>query len=235
MLEELELLDDEVVVVEEGLVDVLLDVVVQVWLDVEWLVGLLDLFDPHVQLVQLLVDQVLEVVRRVENTIDTTHQEREEDESNKLQSNREKQFLRCLARVVTVADSRNDFENPVESKNVLCVLRLVGESFGRLTYVDPAAETPVAWILNFTAINLLTEVEPDARVDVIRVNNTEDQASENCQIALTLFAQILQHELEHKLLRLRQSMQMENPKHFHPVIVDAFARVQAWYCGNAID
>lgn len=48
-LVELELLDDQVIIVQKGLVDVVFDVVVEVWLDVEWFVRLLNLFDPHVQ------------------------------------------------------------------------------------------------------------------------------------------------------------------------------------------
>jgi hypothetical protein len=48
-LVELELLDDQVIIVQKGLVDVVFDVVVEVWLDVEWFVRLLNLFNPHVQ------------------------------------------------------------------------------------------------------------------------------------------------------------------------------------------
>lgn len=38
LLKEIELLNDEVVVVEEGLIDVLLNIVIKVWLNVERLI-----------------------------------------------------------------------------------------------------------------------------------------------------------------------------------------------------
>ena len=67
LLIEGELFDDEVVIVEEGLVDVVFDVVVQIWLNMERLVRFLNLFDPHVEGVQLLVDEVFEVVGGVKD------------------------------------------------------------------------------------------------------------------------------------------------------------------------
>ena len=67
---EWELFNDEIEIVKEGLLDVDSDVVVQGWLNVEWLVRLLDLLDPHVESVKLLFDQVVEVVRVVEDTVD---------------------------------------------------------------------------------------------------------------------------------------------------------------------
>jgi len=50
----------------------------------EWFVWLLNFLDPHVQLVQLLINQILEVIRSVKDTIDTTHEEWKEDKSYKL-------------------------------------------------------------------------------------------------------------------------------------------------------
>lgn len=47
-LVKLEFLDNQIVVIEECLIDVVFDIVVKVWLDVERLVRLLDLLDPHV-------------------------------------------------------------------------------------------------------------------------------------------------------------------------------------------
>jgi hypothetical protein len=48
---EIELFDDQVEIVQEGLLDVLADVIVQRRLDVERSVRLLNLLDPHIQLV----------------------------------------------------------------------------------------------------------------------------------------------------------------------------------------
>jgi hypothetical protein len=39
----------------------------------EGLVWLFNFLDPHIKLVQLLINQVFEVVRRIEDTINTTH------------------------------------------------------------------------------------------------------------------------------------------------------------------
>jgi len=62
LLIELEFFNDQVEIIHEGLFDVLSDVVVKSWLDMEWLVGLFNLLDPHVELIQFLLDQVIEVI-----------------------------------------------------------------------------------------------------------------------------------------------------------------------------
>lgn len=67
LLVEGELFDDEVVIVEEGLVDIVFDVIVQIGLNMERLVRFLNLLDPHVEGVQLLVDEVLKIVGGVED------------------------------------------------------------------------------------------------------------------------------------------------------------------------
>ena len=89
LLEKEELFDDQIVIIKESLIDILLDIIVQVRLDMEWFIRFLDLFDPHIQLVQFLIDQIFKVVRGVEDTVDTTHQEREEYKTDELEHNRE--------------------------------------------------------------------------------------------------------------------------------------------------
>jgi hypothetical protein len=69
LLVELELLDNEVEIVKESLLDVFADIVVERWLDVERLVRLFNLLDPHVEGVELLLNEVVEVVRGVEDTV----------------------------------------------------------------------------------------------------------------------------------------------------------------------
>jgi len=56
---------------------------------VEWLVRFFNLLDPHVQRVKFLFNEVIEVIRSVEDTVDGSHQEREEGQSHELKSNRE--------------------------------------------------------------------------------------------------------------------------------------------------
>jgi len=127
LLIEGELFDDEVVIVEEGLIDVVFDVVVQIGLNMERLVRFLNLLDPHVEGVQLLVDEVLEVVGGVKDRVDATHEEREKDEADKLEGNRENVFLRGFSNIVTVAYSGDDLKNPVEGENILGVVWLLME------------------------------------------------------------------------------------------------------------
>ena len=118
LLVEVELLDDQVEIVQEGLLDVLPDVVVECGLDVERLVRLLDLLDPHVERVQLLLDQVVEVIRSAEDARDRAHQEREEGQAQKLEQYGENVFRLRLPGVITIAYSGDDLEDPIESKDV---------------------------------------------------------------------------------------------------------------------
>lgn len=62
LLVELELFDDQVEIVEEGLLDILSDIIVKRWLNMERLVGLFDLLDPHIQGVKLLFNEIIEVI-----------------------------------------------------------------------------------------------------------------------------------------------------------------------------
>jgi hypothetical protein len=67
LLVELELFDDQVEVVHEGLLHVLPDVPIERGLDVVGFVGLLNLLDPHVERVQLLLNQIFETILGAEN------------------------------------------------------------------------------------------------------------------------------------------------------------------------
>ena len=49
LLVELELFDDQVEIVQEGLLNILSNVIIQGWLDMERLIGLLDFLNPHVK------------------------------------------------------------------------------------------------------------------------------------------------------------------------------------------
>jgi hypothetical protein len=95
LLVEGELFDDQVEVKEESLLDVLSDVVVKGRLNMEWLVGLLNLLDPHVQRIQFFFDEVVEVVGSVENTVNGAHKEGEEGQTQELKGNREDVLVRC--------------------------------------------------------------------------------------------------------------------------------------------
>ena len=62
LLVENKLFNDQVEVIHEGLLNVLSDIVIEGWLDVEWLVGLLNLLDPHIKGIKFVFDQVIKVV-----------------------------------------------------------------------------------------------------------------------------------------------------------------------------
>ena len=94
LLVELELFDDQVEIIKESLFDILSNIVVKSWLNMERLVGLLNFLDPHVQRVKFLFDEIIEVVRSVEDTIDGTHEEREESQTHELESNGEDVLIR---------------------------------------------------------------------------------------------------------------------------------------------
>lgn len=87
------------------------------------------------------------------------------------------------------------------------MLGLVSKSVTLLTNVYPTAQA--FFIIDFAAINLMSEVKPKASIDVIGVNNTKDQSSKYSQISLTFLAKVLQHELKHKLLWLSEPVNME--------------------------
>jgi len=118
-LVELELLNDQVEIVKESLLNVLSDIIIQSWLDVEWLVRLFNFLDPHVEGVKFLLDKVIKVVGGIEDSINRTHEEREECKSHELKSDRENIFLGSRSRVITIPNCGDNFENPIESKNVL--------------------------------------------------------------------------------------------------------------------
>lgn len=62
LLVENELFNDQVEIIHEGLLYVLSDIVIESWLDVEWLVRFLNLLDPHVKGVKFVLNQVIKVV-----------------------------------------------------------------------------------------------------------------------------------------------------------------------------
>lgn len=49
LLIELEFFNDKIEIIEEGLLNILSNIIVKRWLDVEWLVGLFNFLDPHVK------------------------------------------------------------------------------------------------------------------------------------------------------------------------------------------
>lgn len=70
LLVEGELLNDKVEIVEECLLYVLSDVSVQSWLDMKGFVGFLNFLYPHIERIELLLNQIIKVVRCTEDTCD---------------------------------------------------------------------------------------------------------------------------------------------------------------------
>ena len=84
LLEEWELLDNKIEIIKESLFNVFSNIIIESWLNMEWLVRLLNLLNPHVQRIKLLFNQIIKVVFCVENTVDGSHEEREEGKTNEL-------------------------------------------------------------------------------------------------------------------------------------------------------
>ena len=124
LLVKLELFDNEVEVIKESLLNVFSNIIIKGRLDMERFVRLLNLLDPHVERVKLLFDKGLKRVGCIEDTVDGPHQEGEEGEADELKGDREDVFLVGLSRVVTVTDCRDDFKDPIESEDILGVVRL---------------------------------------------------------------------------------------------------------------
>jgi len=154
---------------------------------VEGLVRLFDLLNPHVKRVQLLINQILEVIRGVENAVDGPHQEREEDQADELKDDRERVLGRCTANVVTVADSCDYLKNPVEGKDVL---RMNGLSMEPLLWIitderprvlaGAVVGRPALFVgllkVDRRALLAAAEEEPDAGVDVAGVDHEHYEA-----------------------------------------------------------
>ena len=49
LLEEWELLNNKIEIIKESLFNIFSDIVIESWLNMEWLVRFFNLFDPHVQ------------------------------------------------------------------------------------------------------------------------------------------------------------------------------------------
>jgi len=122
LLIELKFLNDKIKVIEESLFNIFPDVIVQRRLNVERLIRLFNFLNPHVQRIKFLLNQVIEVVRCVENTINRTHQKRKESKSQKLQADRENVFIGCMTSVISISNSGDYFKYPIESKNISCVI-----------------------------------------------------------------------------------------------------------------
>lgn len=78
LLVEVEFLDDQVEIVEECLLNIFTNVIIECRLNVEWFVWFLNLLNPHVEWIQLLLNEIIKIIGSAEDTCDGTHQEWEE-------------------------------------------------------------------------------------------------------------------------------------------------------------
>jgi hypothetical protein len=88
----------------------------------EWLVRFFNLLDPHVKGIEFILNKVIEIVRSVENTVDRSHQEREESKTKELKDDGENVLLGGGSGIISISDSGNNFKNPIEGKDVLSVV-----------------------------------------------------------------------------------------------------------------
>ena len=122
LLIENKLLNDQVEIIHEGLLNVLSDIIIESWLNMEWLVRFFNLLDPHVKGIEFILNKVIEIVRSVENTVDRSHQEREESKTKELKDDGENVLLGGGSGIISISDSGNNFKNPIEGKDVLSVV-----------------------------------------------------------------------------------------------------------------
>jgi hypothetical protein len=93
----------------------------------EGFVGLFNLLDPHVQGIKFFFNQIVEVIGSVEDTVNSTHKEREERQTHEFQNDGEYVLIGRSTREITIAYCCNDLEDPIESENVLGVFELTIE------------------------------------------------------------------------------------------------------------
>ena len=221
LLVEVEFLNDEVEIIQEGLLDILPDIVVECGLYVERLIWLLDFLNPHVQRVQLLLDEIVKVVRGAENTGDRSHQEWEEGEAEELEQDWEDVLTLSLARVITVAYSCDDLKDPIKCKNVnrcIVLLRKI-----RVSLVNPRRRAIVAILAD--AILLLTKENEDASAAVADVDHVEDEGAETCQVVLSLFWVLLQQDRQKKLKRFRDPEEVNDSETLQEIKWEVLAAI----------
>ena len=81
--------------------------------------------------------------------------------------------------VVTISNSGNNLENPVEGKDVLGVERLLIE----IAVINPGLD---AVGFSTGAVLELSEIKPEASHHVTNVDDVEDETGEACKIILSL-------------------------------------------------
>ena len=238
LLVEDELLDDQVEVIHERLLDVVPDIVVQSGLNVEWLVGLLDLLDPHVEGVKLVLDEVIEVVGGIENSVDGAHQEGEESKSQELKDDREDVLLGGGTCVVSVSYGCNDLEDPIEGKYVLSVVGLVLESVGKLPTGSASVFSVVVTIIWLRVIKLAwisaTEVEPDASHNMGNIDNDQNEGAEASKVILSLLGVLLEDASQKELEWLGKSHEVDQSEELQPEEVEGLVVDQIGNGGNHI-
>lgn len=235
LLIEVEFLNNKIEIVKESLLNIFPNIVVECWLDMERLVWLLNFLDPHVQWVELLLNQVIEVVRCAENARDWTHQEREEGQSQKLEQDREDVLLLRLPRVISIAYSSDYLEDPVEGENVYwCIVFL---SKVRALLIDPRFSARFVFYV-VSARVFFTKENEDASAAMTDVDDVQDESAKARQIVLPLFGVLLQQNWEKKLKWLRDPEEVNDSEALQEVeweILAALYVEEAWNCGNNIE
>lgn len=155
------------------------NVIVQSWLDMEWFVWLLNLFDPHIQGVKFFFDEVVEVIRCVKDTVNGTHKEGEEGEAQEFKTDGEDVLVWGLTGIVTITNGCNNFKDPIECEDVLRYDWLAIETFS----IDPRLSTI---LLTIIAGLEHSKDKPDTGHEMTCVDDVQNETGETCQIILSL-------------------------------------------------
>ena len=111
---------------------------------------------------------------------------------------------------------------------------LVCEPVWRIAIVDPTTLASGFRVFNSSTVSLLTKIQPEACIYMIRINHSKDEAGKHSQVTLSLLTQILKHELQNKLLWLLQPINVEYSDQFKPIVINTLLSVKTWNGRQAI-
>lgn len=87
---------------------------------------------PNIQIFNLLVDYILELAFLHNEIVDRTHQKREKSNSNKFNRHLEQVLVVCTSLEISVADSREGGDDPIDGNDVQAPDIIFAEGFNSL-------------------------------------------------------------------------------------------------------
>ena len=141
----------------------------------ERLIRFFNFLDPHIQRIKFLLNQVIEVIRSIENSINRSHQKRKESEPQKLQANGENIFIRSMASVISISNCCDYLEYPIKSKNISWVIWF----WVKAIVINPTFDADNSCICTFWTVFLHPKSQPHARHNVTNVYHIKNKSRES--------------------------------------------------------